>query len=199
MSLPPVNPALIRAAQDGTESAWAALVTAWAPTVLGWCRYQGGGGIDHEDAAHETFIRLHQRIDRLDSPAAFRAFLYGITRRVVSEHRRRAWWRRWASGSTVERVTAEDPEHQLQRARVAREIEATLIKVPERYREVLIHCDVEGRSMAETAELLAIPVNTVKSRLSRARQRFRKEAARQGLTLNRITPAPEEEALHVRA
>jgi len=199
MALPSVNSAQVQAAQDGSSPAWTALVRAWGPTVLGWCRYQGGGAVDHEDAAHEVFIRLHQRIGRLESPERFRPFLYGITRRVVSEHRRRAWWRRWASGASTERAGGESPERRLERARVASEIEVVLTKVPERFREVLIHCDVEGRSMAETAELMTLPVNTVKSRLFRARQRFRQEASRLGLTLDRVVSTPEEEALHVRA
>ena len=199
MTLPAVNGALIEAARDGSSPAWTALVRAWGPTVLRWCRYQGGGSIDHEDAAHEVFIRLHERIGRLHSPERFRAFLYGITRRVVSEHRRRAWWRRWTPGAVPDHAGGESPERQLERAQVARTIEVVLERVPERFREVLIHCDVEGQSMAEAAELTGLPVNTVKTRLYRGRQRFRKEAARLDLTLDRVVQTPEEEALHVQA
>ncbi len=118
MSLPPVSPQQIQAARQGATPAWNALVRDWGPVVLGWCRYQGAP--DPEDAAHEVFIRLYQRLDRLDEPQRFRAFLYGISKRVISEHRRRAWWRRWSGAPAPRLDPGPDPEHQLRLARAMR-------------------------------------------------------------------------------
>ena len=53
--------------------------------------------------------------------------------------------------------------------------------MPALHREVLVLCDLEGRSAAEAAELLSVPVGTVKSRLRLGRQRFRKLAASSNL------------------
>jgi RNA polymerase sigma-70 factor (ECF subfamily) len=162
--------------------------------VLGWCRYQGGASIDHEDAAHVVFIRLHARLHTLEDHTRFRAFLYGITRRVVSEYRRSAWWRRWVPGASLERVDpAASPERQAQRAQQALQIEVVLEHLPHIFREVLVLCDVQGRTMAEASELVGVPMNTVKTRLFRGRARFRKEARRRGVALD---PGLEEAAHH---
>jgi RNA polymerase sigma-70 factor (ECF subfamily) len=193
LSLPPVSPQQIQAARQGATPAWNALVRDWGPVVLGWCRYQGAP--DPEDAAHEVFIRLYQRLDRLDEPQRFRAFLYGISKRVISEHRRRAWWRRWSGAPAPRLDPGPDPEHQLRLAQAVRDVEGVLARVPERFREVLIHSDVEGRSPAEIAELLDLSPNTVRSRLARGRARFRQEARRRGLSLEAVF----EEGAHVRA
>jgi RNA polymerase sigma-70 factor (ECF subfamily) len=168
-------------------------VRDWGPVVLGWRRYQGAP--DPEDAAHEVFIRLYQRLDWLDEPQRFRAFLYGISKRVISEHRRRAWWRRWSGAPAPRLDPGPDPEHQLRLAQAVRDVEGVLARVPERFREVLIHSDVEGRSPAEIAELLDLSPNTVRSRLARGRARFRQEARRRGLSLEAVF----EEGAHVRA
>jgi len=54
----------------------------------------GGPRIDAEDAAHDVFLVVFRRLPDLDDPQAFRSWLFGITRRVVAAHRRRAWVRR---------------------------------------------------------------------------------------------------------
>ncbi len=53
------------------------------------------------------------------------------------------------------------------------DIKAALAAMPEGFREVLFYADVEGYTYAETAQLLDIPMGTVMSRVSRARQRMR--------------------------
>lgn len=53
------------------------------------------------------------------------------------------------------------------------EVAKALEKLPEPFREVVILCDIEGLSYAEAAETLGIPIGTVRSRLSRARETLR--------------------------
>ncbi len=53
------------------------------------------------------------------------------------------------------------------------EVAKALEKLPEPFREVVILCDIEGLSYAEVAEALGIPIGTVRSRLSRARETLR--------------------------
>ncbi len=53
------------------------------------------------------------------------------------------------------------------------EVEQALQQLPDRFRQVVVLCDLEGLSYAEAAEALGIPVGTVRSRLSRAREMLR--------------------------
>ncbi|MET0967843.1 MAG: sigma-70 family RNA polymerase sigma factor, partial [Tardiphaga sp.] len=56
-----------------------------------------------------------------------------------------------------------------------RELLAALARLPEEQRSVLLLATVEGLSYAETADVLGVPVGTVMSRLSRARERLLRE------------------------
>jgi RNA polymerase sigma-70 factor (ECF subfamily) len=67
-----------------------------------------------------------------------------------------------------------DPEELLLHAAHAVTIEHALRKLPERFRELLVLRELEGLSYQELAEVLGIPMGTVMSGLSRARQAFRR-------------------------
>jgi RNA polymerase sigma-70 factor (ECF subfamily) len=54
------------------------------------------------------------------------------------------------------------------------EVAKALKQLPDNFREIVILCDIEGLSYAEAAEALGIPIGTVRSRLSRARETLRR-------------------------
>jgi RNA polymerase sigma-70 factor, ECF subfamily len=73
----------------------------------------------------------------------------------------------------AEPATTETPESVLL-ARVDQQaIEGALEKLPVKFREIILLCDVEEMSYQEIADTLAIPIGTVMSRLSRARKGMR--------------------------
>lgn len=179
---PSLDPALFEAARAGDDAAWCALHRQWAPVVLGWCCALGGEKLDPEDLAREVFVRLWRLLDRLEDPGRFRAFLYSITRRVISEQRRRAWVRRRLPGAPPERADPRpDPERSASSAETARAVGAILDGMRSGHREVLILCEIQGYTAVEAADLLGISPNTVKSRLARARARFDRAARGRGL------------------
>ena len=158
------------------------LAATWLPVVLEWCRRLGGPRVDAEDAAHDVMLTLLARHDQLRDPAALRAFVFGITRRTLAAHGRRAWVRRWVGALSFEpvseRADAFDHVHDRELAgRVAEALEALSVD----HRELIVLVEVEGRSLQEAAELLDVPLGTVKSRLSRARVAFAAAALAAGL------------------
>jgi RNA polymerase sigma-70 factor (ECF subfamily) len=81
----------LAAARSGDHRAFSRLYRRHAGLVLSVCRCDcGGADADAEDAMQVTFIRAHDRLDRVDDPGALRAWLCGIARRVCSERRRSA-------------------------------------------------------------------------------------------------------------
>lgn len=158
------------------------LLDVWLPVVLRWCTHLGGAGVDPEDAAHDVFLVAMRRMDRLYDEAHLAAWLFGITRRVLAQHRRRAWVRRWVPGLTID---APDPARGPQAVAAANEtsvrVRAVLEQLPMAERQVLLLCLVEERSDREVAEMLGVPHGTVKSRMRRARARFLEIAGRAGL------------------
>lgn len=161
------------------------------PDVLAWCRRLGGPKVDAEDAAQDVLLTAFTRLDSLRDPAAFHAWLYGITRRVLAAHRRRAWVRRWVPGLPIEAVDrGPDPCASAELSELSCEVQTLLERLPAAQREVLVLRDVEGRSDSEVAELLGVPIGTVKSRSRLARQRFRRFAHNHADFVPRLTAAP---------
>ncbi len=174
----PCSPETLRAAADGDRAAIDAMALSWGPTVLRWCARLGGPRVDPEDAAHDTFIRILDKLHTLRDPQAFPAWLFQTCRSVISLHRRRAWLRRWAGAVTGD---VPDPVDRFARSDLIAAVQAALDQLPAELREVLVLCEVEGRTDSEAALLLGVPVGTAKSRLRRARERFAAEATDLGL------------------
>jgi len=171
--LPPE--ALAAAAIAGEPGAIDELARAWLPHVYRWAHRLGGPGFDAEDAAHEVLVILCRRVRSIREPGALPSWLYGATRRVLANHRRRAWWKRWLPGAVVpEQVDdAYTPLDHAQASQAHRRVWHALSELSESHRDVLVLCDLEERSSSEAAELLSIPLGTVKSRLRAARIAFR--------------------------
>ena len=130
------EPEIFEAALRGEDAAWAVLHRQWAPAVMSWCRFLGGDRIDTDEAARDVFFRLWRTADRIRGPSVFRAFLYGITRRVVSEHRRRAWIRRWVGEPVVEPTDtlSDSPHKQIADKQLAAEVREVLEELSARDR-----------------------------------------------------------------
>ena len=64
---------------------------------------------------------------------------------------------------------------------LARVLHEEIDRLPERYRAPVVLCDLEGRTHEQAARHLGWPVGTVKSRLSRGRERLRERLVRRGL------------------
>jgi RNA polymerase sigma-70 factor (ECF subfamily) len=75
-------------------------------------------------------------------------------------------------------ISTEDPEKSMAQRQIQHVVEAAIDELPEPFRLVFIARIVEGMSVEETAELLALKVETVKTRLHRARAMLRTKVER---------------------
>lgn len=179
---PDATAALLVALRAGDARALDVLAEEWGPVVARWCARIGGPTVDEEDAAHDVMEVVLERVHTLRDPHAFAPWLYQTTRRVIRDHRRRAWIRRWVPGFSVETADpGEGAVHGLERSDRVRRVHAALDTLPAELREVLVLCEVEERNAAEVAALVGVPLGTVKSRLRRARERFAIGARARGL------------------
>lgn len=165
---PVPDPATFRAAQAGDPRAVDSIVAACAPQVLRWCRRLGGARVDADDAAQDVLVVLFQRVATVKAPDALGPWTFGVVRRVLADHRRRAWVRRWLPGAHVEATDAPRQERSLEAARVR----AALDTLPAAQREAVVLCDVEGYTDEEAARLTGVPIGTLKGRLRLARARL---------------------------
>jgi RNA polymerase sigma-70 factor (ECF subfamily) len=158
----------------GEPHAVDAFYRAHARTVLRWVIRLGGPRLDPEDTAHDVFLAALGAIGRYRTDAPLEPWLFGVTRRVVANARRRAWFRRIVGWDdelvVVDRSPGADARlDQLRRRRLVQEV---LEQLTDSQREVLVLSDLEGRSAPEVAALLGIPVGTVYSRVHGARKQF---------------------------
>lgn len=167
--LPPE--ALVTAAIQGDLRAVDDLARAWLPHVYRWCHRLGGPGFDAEDTAHEVLILMCRKLPTLREPAAFPSWLYGMTRRVLANHRRRAWWRRWLPSADIPERPDESisPYASLEASRAHERVWHALSQLSDAHRDAVVLSDLEERPGSEVAQILDIPLGTVKSRLRAGR------------------------------
>jgi RNA polymerase sigma-70 factor (ECF subfamily) len=142
--------------------------------VARWARALGGLDADVDDLSQEVFIVVRRKLTQFDGPS-LAAWLYGITRKTVSDYRRRAWFRRLLGGTrSLDQVREQplavaDPYERLEAQRILRGV---LEKLSAVRRTAFILFEIEGYSGEEIAELEQIPLATVYTRLHHARRDF---------------------------
>jgi len=127
---------------------------------------------DAEDIAQESLLRAYRRFARLRDPSRFRAWLVRISFRLALDHARsvrRREQRETVWAVNVPKPTAEDVAASNEFARRLHEAMASL---PKKLRLVLLLANMDGHSLEEVAEVLQLPLGTVKSRLHSARKQL---------------------------
>lgn len=131
-----------------------------------------------DDAAQEVFVVVHRRRDALQADASVRSWLFGIARRVASDVHR-GQHRRQRKHDALPPVSEAPPlDDALARSEAAGFVRAFLERLDEGHRMVFVLADVEGMTAPEIAETLELKVNTVYSRLRKARLDFERAVAR---------------------
>jgi RNA polymerase sigma-70 factor (ECF subfamily) len=122
-----------------------------------------------EELTQETFLAILRAASRYEKTALFKSYLYGIAFRILSAHRRKTAFRATFLGSTnVEREPGK-PEA-LDAGLHIRQAISRLERID---REALMLREFDQLSYAEIAKLLDLPLNTVRSRIFRARMALR--------------------------
>ena len=142
---------------------------------------------DAEDLVQETYIRAFRFRDQFTLGTNMKAWLFRIlTNTFINTYRRKtaqpevtdlegidefSLYRRMADDRAAS--TSPDPEAELLNSIVDTEVTDALEELPEKFRTTVL-LDVEGFSYKEIAEMLAIPIGTVMSRLHRGRKFLQK-------------------------
>jgi RNA polymerase sigma-70 factor (ECF subfamily) len=152
---------LWRQIQRGNADAFDSFYRDNASRLLAFLRHAVGNQQSAEDLMQETFVQLWRRPNGFQPErGSLRAYLYGIARKHAAE-----WWR----GQNLQgREIETDPTPE--RGEMVSVVGDAFRRLPHEQRMLLWLREVEGQSYAEIAEILAIPVGTVGSRLSSARE-----------------------------
>ncbi len=143
--------------------------------VSRWLRAFGAPASDADDLTQEVFLVVRRKLAGFDG-RHLAAWLYRITQRTASDHRRRAWFRRLVLRAPVDPESlaspARDPHASLERRDAERIVAGVLAQMSDVRRTAFVLFELEGYSALEIAELEGIPVNTVYTRLHHARRDF---------------------------
>jgi RNA polymerase sigma factor (sigma-70 family) len=164
---------------EAAELAFEALVERHGPMVLRACRGILRNDHDAEDAFQATFLILARRGGMLWVRDSVGPWLHRVACRVAARAKRAAEQRRTAerrAAEVVERSVGEASWHDLGGI-----LHQEIDRLPDRYRSPVVLCDLEGRTYEEAARHLGCPAGTLKSRLSRGRDRLRERLTRRGL------------------
>jgi len=151
--------------RQGDGRAFEALYLKYAPKLEVFLRQVLGNQQAAQDVMQETFTQIWQRPNGFEPErGTLRAYVFGAGRKRAAE-----WWRRQGAPSGA--VLNEPSKCTTETASLVSDAFAQL---REDQRELLWLREVEGQSYSELAEILEIPVGTVRSRLSAAREELRR-------------------------
>jgi RNA polymerase sigma factor (sigma-70 family) len=176
---------LARFAGQHDQAAFNLLLRRHGPMVLSVCRRVLGQAEDAEDMFQATFLLLARKAASIRKREAIGSWLYGVAYRLAVKARARRLRRQaheWRAG------LRERPEGQGDVKAAWQHVQATLDealwRLPEKYRAALILCYLEGMSHEEAAGQLGCPLATLRSRLTRGREKLRALLTHRGLVLS---------------
>jgi RNA polymerase sigma-70 factor (ECF subfamily) len=163
---------LITQAQQGDRQAFGELVRRHREGVVNVVYRMCGDANLAEDAAQEAFIRAWQHLPGYRPQSPFRNWVYRIATNVALDMLRR-------ERETVDidalslAASDEGPEATVEGRERGEQVRQAVLALPPASRAVLVLREYEGLSYREIADMLGIPIGTVMSRLSYARNRLR--------------------------
>jgi RNA polymerase sigma-70 factor (ECF subfamily) len=165
----PTDEALMLAFAQGSPEAFTELFRRYRQSIHGFFCRRLSDPAHAEELSQETFLVLVRSAARYEPRALFRTYLYAVAFKILRAHRRKMIFR---AAFLVAPATVPDPAR-------SDAIESTLLvrravaKLEPTDREILMLREFEQLSYSEIADLLQLPVNTVRSRLFRARLALR--------------------------
>ena len=172
---------------ETAEAAFAALIERHGPMVHRVCLDVLRSREESRDAAQAVFLVLARKAGSIRKPGSLAPWLHGVALRVA----------RRARGEMIRRKVAEQGRAEILRRRGAAEsgpepmkyadLHEEVDRLPEKYRQPIILCYMQGRTQAEAAEALGWPLGPVPVRLHRGKERLRSRLTRRGAGLVGVT------------
>jgi RNA polymerase sigma factor (sigma-70 family) len=175
---------LIEKALAGNEGAYRLLLTRHKDAIYRMIVRIVHNQEEAQDLVQETFMKAFGSLSSYKCQYRFTTWLYKIAANSCIDHLRK---RRLVSVSLDQPVKTKDgevtievadwtynPEQDLTARQKALSIDAAIDSLPKKYREVILYRHKQDKSYEEIAQILSIPVGTVKARIFRARELLKK-------------------------
>lgn len=175
----------IRQIKNGDQNAFAEIVEFYKDKVFQICYRMLGNRHEAEDIAQEAFIRAYVNIHSYDLNKKFSTWLYRIATNLSIDRIRKKKPDYYldaelagSDGLTMYSQIAADaalPEDELETMELQELIQSEIMKLPDKYRSVIVLKYIEEFSLKEISGILDLPVGTVKTRIHRGREALRNQ------------------------
>jgi len=165
---------LIQRILQGEANAYSDLVRKYQQRLFNTMVHVIGSREDAEDVVQESFVQAYLKLGTFQGNSAFYTWLYRISFNIAISHRRRR-----KKTQSIDQVRedigqepidrGEGPGRRMEQQENVHQIHTALEKLSEEHRDVLVLRELEGMDYDRIADVLDLPVGTVRSRLHRAR------------------------------
>lgn len=169
---------LIRDALAGRSAAFGELVRRYQDRLFNTLYHVIGDREDALDIAQEAFVQAFMRLDSFQHSSAFYTWLYRIAFNIAASQRRRR--RPAVSIEHAQEVSGDEPVddqdgpgERLEQVERIQQVQRAIAALSEEHRVILVLREIDGCCYESIAEVLGLPVGTVRSRLHRARLHLR--------------------------
>ena len=180
---------VIAQAREGRDSAFRELIRRYERPVFSVIYRMVRDRELSEDLAQDTFIKVLNALDKYDPSYKFSSWIFKIAHNTTVDHLRKkrpdtlslegsphARTQEQAEATSFTPVdTSGSPEYYAESQEIGSEIEAAIGEIRPEYREAILLWHVEGRPYDEIAEIMDLPLGTVKTYIHRGRNELRKK------------------------
>ena len=168
---------LISRFQSGDENAYVELVNRYKDKLTNFVFYFLKDEEHSEDIVQETFIRLYEKKHYYKEIAKFSTWIYTIARNLANTELRKKSKTKIMYLSQMNNhkkdydLKSSDPDlnMNIENEFLMKKIHASIDKLPENYKSVIILRDIQGLDYGQISNIVGVPLGTVKSRINRAR------------------------------
>jgi RNA polymerase sigma-70 factor, ECF subfamily len=171
---------LIDATLAGDTAAFGDLVRKYQDRLFHSISHVLGSVQDAEDVLQETFVQAFLKLESFQRTSAFYTWIYRIALNTAISLRRKKSIK--VSIDHMHTKTGEEPldpgpppDGRMRQQERADQVQQALSGLPEEHRTVLVLREMDDCSYEEIADILDVPVGTVRSRLHRARSQFKEQ------------------------
>jgi RNA polymerase sigma factor (sigma-70 family) len=161
-------------ARRAQASSFGTLVSEYRTPLYRFILRNIGNPSDAEDIAQQTFLEAYRALSSFRGDSELSTWLYGIAMNLVRNYLNRAPHRvrKYEPECVLDTLPADTdgPEALIERMELMTRLYEQLECLSEDLKQIFLMVAIEGRSYEEAAELLNVPIGTVRSRLFRARE-----------------------------
>jgi RNA polymerase sigma-70 factor (ECF subfamily) len=194
----PSDEELVAAVQAGELSAFDDLVRRWNRKIQGAAYRILGSEDEARDVAQEAFLKAYRGVQSFKQEARFSSWLYQIALNLCRDRLRRRRGRMLVSleamndeGEVVPTRVGPSALEIVEARDLSRAVSTAMARLPEEQREVIVLKEYEGLTFLEIADVLGLPISTVKTRLYRGLGQLRQHLVSQGVRGTAVVPAPQ--------